>query len=228
MTRKQRRALVKSRAAIQIENRAVNKIVEELKASLIEANIREEELEKQVAQLKSQLKSARSELKRQKATNIRLRETTASIVKGFDETVKKHISSALSPRKKKDKDNDASIEKIDDTNREIVKKAKCTKAEWIEQNKLNFISQFFNRLSVTFPDTDKEMLNALKNKMKLMSSVEIDKILIKLDNKFRTMYYESNSYAFFEGQGQEYFMAALFEAFNIAPKEEATQITKAA
>ena len=58
MTRLEKRQLRKSRAAQQAENYAINKYVRELEASLKAAGVREEQLRKELAEVKSELKTS--------------------------------------------------------------------------------------------------------------------------------------------------------------------------
>ena len=194
MKRAEKRAKIKAARAIQKENYLVNRYIRELEQALNAAQIEKNAIKKELETVKQELKSTRQIARSNKASHQQLRETTTKIITTF----KVKIPSL--PR--------AGVEVI-------ITRSNRTKAQWLEQNKSNFIEQFINRLMSDFPMVSKGRIIALKNVLINTHSAVIEDILKTLDDEFRHQYYESNAMAFYEGKGDEDFIERLFNAFNV-------------
>lgn len=211
MTRLEKRQLRKSRAAQQAENYAINKYVRELEASLKAAGVREEQLRKELAEVKSELKTTRAELKRTKATNKELRAKTGDIIQRFDSKIKK-LSKVSTPKLGSEA---KKVEGFGSATVRVAERAKRSKDQWLNENKANFINQFMQRLQADFPNADKQKILLLKTKLDQLDAATIDIVLQGVDEQFRTQYYESDALATYVGKGKEEFLEQLFLAFGI-------------
>lgn len=213
MTREAKRKLIKSRAAQQAENYAINKYVRELEASLKAAGIREEKLKEELKNLKSELKTTRSQLRQAKSTNKELRAKTGDIIQRFDSKIKK--LNKISTPKIGASTKGEKVEGFGSATVRVAERAKRSKDEWLNQNKLNFINQFIERLKSDFPEADKQKLEQLRIKLEQLDAATIDIVLQGVDEQFRTQYYESDALASYVGKGKEEFLDRLFQAFGI-------------
>ena len=213
MTRKEKRKLIKSKAAQQAENHAINKYVRELEASLKAAGVREEKLKEELKDLKSELKTTRSQLRQAKSTNKELRAKTGDIIQRFDSKIRK--LNKISTPKISAATNGKKVEGFGSVTVRVAERAKRSKAEWLNQNKLNFINQFIERLRSDFPEADKQKLEQLRIKLEQLDAATIDIVLQEVDEQFRTQYYESDALASYVGKGKEEFLDRLFQAFGI-------------
>lgn len=213
MTREAKRKLIKSKAAHQAENYAINKYVRELEASLKAAGIREEKLKEELKDLKSELKTTRSQLRQTKSTNKELRAKTGDIVQRFDSKIKK--LKKISTPKISASTKGERVEGFGSVTVRVAERAKRSKDEWLNQNKLNFINQFMERLKSDFPEGDKQKLERLRVKLEQLDAATIDIVLQGVDEQFRTQYYESDALASYVGRGKEEFLDRLFQAFGI-------------
>lgn len=216
MTREAKRKLIKSKAAQQAENHAINKYVSELEASLKAAGIREEKLKEELKDLKSELKTTRSQLRQTKSTNKELRAKTGDIIQRFDSKIKK-LGKISTPKIGASSTKGGKVEGFGGiTVRRVAERAKRSKDEWLNQNKLNFINQFMERLKSDFPEAaDKQKLEQLRVKLEQLDAATIDTVLQGVDEEFRTQYYESDALASYVGKGKEEFLDRLFQAFGI-------------
>ena len=213
MTRKEKRKLIKSKAAQQAENHAINKYVRELEASLKAAGVREEKLKEELKNLKSELKTTRSQLRQAKSTNKELRAKTGDIIQRFDSKIKK--LNKISTPKISASTKGEKVEGFGSVTVRVAERAKRSKEEWLNQNKLNFINQFIERLKSDFPEADKQKLEQLRVKLEQLDAATIDIVLQGVDEQFRTQYYESDALASYVGKGKEEFLDRLFQAFGI-------------
>ena len=213
MTRKEKRKLIKSKAAQQAENYAINKYVRELEASLKAAGVREEKLKEELKNLKSELKTTRSQLRQAKSTNKELRAKTGDIIQRFDSKIRK--LNKISTPKISASTKGEKVEGFGSVTVRVAERAKRSKAEWLNQNKLNFINQFIERLKSDFPEADKQKLEQLRVKLEQLDAATIDIVLQGVDEQFRTQYYESDALASYVGKGKEEFLDRLFQAFGI-------------
>ena len=213
MTRKEKRKLIKSKAAQQAENHAINKYVRELEASLKAAGIREEKLKEELKNLKSELKTTRSQLRQAKSTNKELRAKTGDIIQRFDSKIKK-INKISTPKISASTKGEK-VEGFGSVTVRVAERAKRSKEEWLNQNKLNFINQFIERIKSDFPEADKQKLEQLRIKLEQLDAATIDIVLQGVDEQFRTQYYESDALASYVGKGKEEFLDRLFQAFGI-------------
>ena len=213
MTRKEKRKLIKSKAAQQAENHAINKYVRELEASLKAAGVREEKLKEELKDLKSELKTTRSQLRQAKSTNKELRAKTGDIIQRFDSKIKK--LNKISTPKISASTKGEKVEGFGSVTVRVAERAKRSKEEWLNQNKLNFINQFIERLKSDFPEVDKQKLEQLRVKLEQLDAATIDIVLQGVDEQFRTQYYESDALASYVGKGKEEFLDRLFQAFGI-------------
>ena len=213
MTRKEKRKLIKSKAAQQAENHAINKYVRELEASLKAAGVREDKLKEELKNLKSELKTTRSQLRQAKSTNKELRAKTGDIIQRFDSKIKK--LNKISTPKISASTKGEKVEGFGSVTVRVAERAKRSKEEWLNQNKLNFINQFIERLKSDFPEADKQKLEQLRVKLEQLDAATIDIVLQGVDEQFRTQYYESDALASYVGKGKEEFLDRLFQAFGI-------------
>ena len=213
MTRKEKRKLIKSKAAQQAENHAINKYVRELEASLKAAGVREEKLKEELKNLKSELKTTRSQLRQAKSTNKELRAKTGDIIQRFDSKIKK--LNKISTPKISASTKGEKVEGFGSVTVRVAERAKRSKEEWLNQNKLNLINQFIERLKSDFPEADKQKLEQLRVKLEQLDAATIDIVLQGVDEQFRTQYYESDALASYVGKGKEEFLDRLFQAFGI-------------
>ena len=213
MTRKEKRKLIKSKAAQQAENHAINKYVRELEASLKAAGVREDKLKEELKNLKSELKTTRSQLRQAKSTNKELRAKTGDIIQRFDSKIKK--LNKISTPKISASTKGEKVEGFGSVTVRVAERAKRSKEEWLNQNKLNFINQFVERLKSDFPEADKQKLEQLRVKLEQLDAATIDIVLQGVDEQFRTQYYESDALASYVGKGKEEFLDRLFQAFGI-------------
>lgn len=213
MTRTAKKQLRRSKAAQQAENHAINKYVRELEASLKAAGIKEEQLRKELENVKSELKTTRQQLRQAKATNKELRMQTGNLIQKFDSKIKK-LNQPSKPKVAASTTGER-VEGFGSVTVRVAVRAKRTKDEWLNENKNNFIAQFMQRLESDFPNADKRKLLELRNKLESLDAASIDVVLQGLDERFRTQYYESDALASYTGKGSNEFLDQLFEAFGI-------------